>query len=138
MAFEYQESINVSFESNTETPATLDYQKFQQILYNIISNAIKFTPENGTINVTTKEKQNKLIISIKDSGNGIDKASQEKIFDKFVQLENTYTKTGSSTGLGLTITKKFVEMMNGKIKVESEIGKGANFIITLPMEQKNA
>lgn len=130
-----KKAINMSFTSETETKATLDYQKFQQILYNLLSNAIKFTPENGDIEISVKEVSKKLIVSVKDSGNGIDKEYQEKIFNKFVQLENTYTKTGSSTGLGLTITKRFVEMMNGQIKLESEVGKGANFIIELPMER---
>ena len=132
-----KKSINVSFNSNTEEKATLDYQKFQQILYNLMSNAIKFTPENGTIDIDAKKENSKLIVTVKDSGNGIAKEAQNKIFDKFVQLENTYTKTGSSTGLGLTITKRFVEMMNGEIKLESEIGKGAKFIIELPTERKN-
>ena len=132
-----KKSINVSFNSNTEEKATLDYQKFQQILYNLMSNAIKFTPENGTIDIEAKKENCKLIVTVKDSGNGIAKEAQNKIFDKFVQLENTYTKTGSSTGLGLTITKRFVEMMNGEIKLESEIGKGAKFIIELPTERKN-
>ncbi len=132
-----KKSINVLFDNNAQSVATLDYQKFQQILYNLLSNAIKFTPENGKIEITTKETSENLIVSVKDSGNGIDKNSQEKIFDKFVQLENTYTKTGSSTGLGLTITKKFVEMMNGKIELISAIGEGANFIITLPVERQN-
>ena len=132
-----KKSINIIFDSSSDKEVSLDYQKFQQILYNILSNAIKFTPNNGQIQITLKENNKKIILSVKDNGNGIDKASQEKIFEKFVQLENTYTKTGSSTGLGLTITKKFVEMMNGEIKLESDTGKGANFIITLPTEKEN-
>lgn len=132
-----KKSINMSYESNVDEKITLDYQKFQQILYNLLSNAIKFTPENGDIEIKSKKENKKLVVSVKDNGNGIAKEAQEKIFDKFVQLENTYTKTGSSTGLGLTITKRFVEMMNGEIKLESEIGKGAKFIVELPMEQKN-
>lgn len=132
-----KKSIDMNFETQTEKKVALDYQKFQQILYNLLSNAIKFTPENGKIDIHIKEEKNNIVLSVKDSGKGIEKEAQSKIFDKFVQLENTYTKTGSSTGLGLTITKKFVEMMNGTIHVESEIGEGAKFIISLPMEQAN-
>lgn len=129
--------IKMIFESETSKKVSLDYQKFQQILYNLLSNAIKFTPENGKIKINIKEKNNNIIVSVEDTGKGIEKEHQAKIFDKFVQLENTYTKTGSSTGLGLTITKRFVEMMNGSISIESEINKGAKFIITLPMENMN-
>ena len=102
-----------------------------------MSNAIKFTPENGKINISLSQEKENLVLSVKDSGKGIEADAQSKIFDKFVQLENTYTKTGSSTGLGLTITKKFDEMMNGQIKVESKLGNGANFIVVLPMERKD-
>ena len=133
-----KKSINVVFGSEFEQNVSLDYQKFQQILYNLLSNAIKFTPENGKIQIVLSSDKNNIVLSVKDSGKGIEKEAQSKIFDKFVQLENTYTKTGSSTGLGLTITKKFVEMMNGQIKVESKVGNGANFIVILPMERKNA
>lgn len=132
-----KKSINMTFDSKNDEKATLDYQKFQQILYNLLSNAIKFTPENGKIELELTKSAKNIVVSIKDSGQGIAKEAQAKIFDKFVQLENTYTKTGSSTGLGLTITKKFIEMMNGKIELVSDIGKGANFIITLPMERQN-
>jgi len=132
-----KKSINMTFDSKNDEKATLDYQKFQQILYNLLSNAIKFTPENGKIEIALTKSAKNIVVSIKDSGQGIAKEAQAKIFDKFVQLENTYTKTGSSTGLGLTITKKFIEMMNGKIELVSDIGKGANFIITLPMERQN-
>ena len=83
------------------------------------------------------KSENNIVITVKDSGVGVDKKAQEKIFEKFVQLENAYTKTGSSTGLGLTITKRFVELMNGTIKLESALGKGAMFIITLPLEKSN-
>ena len=133
-----KKSINIKFDNKVTNMVKLDYQKTQQIFYNLVSNAVKFTPENGTINISATDKGKFVELSVKDSGVGIPKAAQEKIFDKFVQLENTYTKTGSSTGLGLTITKRFVEMMNGTIRLESEEGKGANFIMNFPMEQNNA
>lgn len=132
-----KKQINVSFECNLDKNVYLDYQKLQQILYNLVSNAIKFTPQNGRIEIKAVDSGKNAVISVKDNGAGIEKKSQAKIFEKFVQLENTYTKTGSSTGLGLTITKRFVEMMGGKIKLESAVGEGANFIITLPLEHKN-
>lgn len=129
--------LNVGFNCLYDQKAVLDYQKLQQILYNLISNAIKFTPEGGNVDIELLKSENNIVITVKDSGVGVDKKAQEKIFEKFVQLENAYTKTGSSTGLGLTITKRFVELMNGTIKLESSLGKGAMFIITLPLEKSN-
>lgn len=133
-----KKSLRVNCNCIFEDKVSLDYQKLQQILYNLLSNAIKFTPKNGKIEIKAYKLDKNLMISVKDNGVGVDPKSQEKIFDKFVQLENTYTKTESSTGLGLTITKRFVEMMNGKIEIESTLGEGATFIITLPAEQLNA
>lgn len=112
-----------------------DFQKIRQILYNLLSNAIKFSPENETIYLDIYFNRNSLIIKIKDNGIGISLENQNKIFEKFVQLENTYTKKESSTGLGLTITKELVEMHKGKIIVESDIGKGATFIINIPLKR---
>lgn len=114
-----------------------DFQKIRQILYNLLSNAIKFSPENETIYLDIYFNRNSLIIKIKDNGIGISLENQNKIFEKFVQLENTYTKKESSTGLGLTITKELVEMHKGNIIVESDIGKGATFIINIPLKRNS-
>lgn len=110
-----------------------DFLKIKQILYNLLSNAIKFSNEKGKISVKVKFNKNNFIMEVKDSGIGIDKKYHDEIFAKFVQLENAYTKTESSTGLGLTITKELVEMHKGEIIVQSEIGKGTTFIITIPL-----
>lgn len=112
-----------------------DFQKIKQILYNLLSNAIKFSPRNETIDVNVYFDKSHFSIEVNDHGIGIAPQDQVKIFEKFVQLENTYTKTESSTGLGLTITKELTEMHNGKIKVDSAIGKGANFIVEIPLKQ---
>lgn len=109
----------------------------RQILFNLLSNAIKFTKENGKICIKASKKNKNFIIKVTDNGIGIDAKDQAKIFEKFVQLETTYTKKESSTGLGLTITKELVEMHNGTIKVESKLGKGTSFIIEIPIKAKN-
>jgi len=110
-----------------------DYQKIQQILYNLLSNAIKFTGENGKIEIGYKQEDENAIIFVKDSGVGIDKKYEGKIFGKFVQLNNVYSKKESSTGLGLTITKELVELHNGKIWFESVVGEGTTFFVKLPL-----
>lgn len=132
-----KKKINLVFNNEYNGSVCLDYQKLQQIMYNLLSNAIKFTPECGKIEVSAVQKGQMLEISVKDNGVGIDKNAHDKIFDKFVQLENTYTKTGSSTGLGLTITKRFIDMLGGSVDLVSELGKGSNFIISLPIKGKN-
>ncbi|MDD3436374.1 MAG: HAMP domain-containing sensor histidine kinase, partial [Candidatus Gastranaerophilales bacterium] len=108
-----------------------DFQKIRQILYNLLSNAIKFTPEHGKININVKFTKDNFIMEVKDSGIGIASKDQEKIFAKFVKLKNAYTKKESSTGLGLTITKKLVEMHNGEITVKSTVNKGATFTVKI-------
>lgn len=109
-----------------------DFQKIRQVLYNLLSNAIKFSPENDSIMVNVNFDENNFYLEVQDHGSGISQWDQERIFAKFVQLENAYTKKESSTGLGLTITKEFVEMHDGEIFVESEVGKGAKFIVKIP------
>lgn len=110
-----------------------DFQKIRQILYNLLSNAIKFTPENGKIIVKSNLSNEKFILEVKDNGIGIAPKNRDRIFAKFVQLENAYMKKESSTGLGLTITKELVEMHHGQIVVKSDLGKGAAFIVKIPM-----
>lgn len=110
-----------------------DFQKIKQILYNLTSNAIKFTPEKGKIKVEAFFEDNNFIIKVEDNGIGIDFKDQKRIFEKFVQLENTYTKSESSTGLGLTITKELVEMHSGQIKLNSEPDKGSTFTVNIPI-----
>ncbi len=122
-------------------PVYGDHEKIEQILTNLIGNAIKFTPEGGKILVSAKlqckeEKENlveKIAISVKDTGIGIPPEHLEAIFEKFHQVENSLHRSVSGTGLGLAITKGLVEAHQGKIWVESEVGKGSTFTFTLPV-----
>lgn len=109
-----------------------DYQKIQQILYNLISNAVKYSPENDTVDITVTANDEAFKISVHDNGIGIDKKYHGKIFAKFVQLDSAYTKKESSTGLGLTITKELVELHEGKISLMSEVNNGSTFIVEIP------
>lgn len=122
-------NIEIEFIDNFEGEILADNQKFQQILYNLISNAIKFTPKCGKITIKHYKKDKNYILKIKDNGIGIDKKYHSKIFKKFVHLNNIYTKNLSSTGLGLTITKELVKLHKGKITLESEVNKGSTFIM---------
>ena len=109
-----------------------DYQKIQQILYNLVSNAIKYSPENDNVEISVINAGDTYKIMVHDNGIGIDKKYHGKIFAKFVQLDSAYTKKESSTGLGLTITKELVELHEGKISLISEINNGSTFIVEIP------
>lgn len=110
-----------------------DYQKIQQILFNLISNSIKFTQNNGEIIISAIEDKKNIIIKVKDNGIGIEKKFLKKIFDKFEQIHNNSIKNESSTGLGLTITKELVKLHKGKIKIDSIPKIGTTFTIILPI-----
>jgi signal transduction histidine kinase len=109
-----------------------DERKVKQVLLNLLSNAVKFTPEGGQIRVKAMRGDASAIISVADTGIGIAPGDQEMIFEEFRQVGSNYAQKREGTGLGLSLTKKFVEMHGGKIWVESEIGKGSTFTFTLP------
>ena len=130
LAFKKGIEISANIENDFEVFA--DYQKIQQILYNLISNAIKYSPENDIVEVAVSANENGFRITVHDNGIGIDPKYHGKIFAKFVQLDSAYTKKESSTGLGLTITKKLVELHEGKISLISEVNNGSTFIVDIP------
>ncbi|MDD3013400.1 MAG: ATP-binding protein [Candidatus Gastranaerophilales bacterium] len=118
--------------------AYADHRRFKQILYNLLSNAIKFSHENSEILVEIKPDKKDLQVSVKDFGIGIESKFHEKIFQKFHQVDNSYSRRQGSTGLGLTITKELIEMHGGTIRVESKADKGATFIFTIPIKDLSA
>jgi signal transduction histidine kinase len=128
-----------------EVPSNLpkawaDSDRMAEILTNLLSNAFKFTPENGRITLAVKENGRALEIRVKDSGIGIPRDSLNRIFNKFEQVKQTkgMAKKHPGTGLGLTITKGMVEAHGGKIWVESEVGKGTTFVFTIPKAREEA
>ncbi len=109
-----------------------DKQKIFQILTNVINNAIKFT-DNGGVTLNVDYQDNQMIFEIIDTGIGISSEDYEKIFENFQQIESHHQLKAQGTGLGLAITKNFIEMLHGKISVESELAKGAKFTIQIPI-----
>lgn len=128
-----KKSIKLNKILNEDFEVFADYQKIQQILYNLVNNAIKFSPENGQVDIEGSKTDDTFFIKVHDNGIGIDKKYHGKIFAKFVQLDSAYTKKESSTGLGLTITKELVELHGGKISLMSEVNNGSTFIISIPL-----
>ncbi len=127
-----RKGIEVSISNNNKEPEIFaDKLKLKQIMYNLLNNAIKFTPDNGLISVVVKRAGNTIEVSVSDTGIGIPVHMREEIFDPFVQVDASSKRKYGGTGLGLALTKRFVEMHNGKIWVESEEGKGSTFTFTL-------
>ncbi|MCB0212316.1 MAG: GAF domain-containing sensor histidine kinase [Anaerolineae bacterium] len=109
-----------------------DRQKVYLILANLISNAIKFTPEKGRIHINLELKGHKYWLNVIDTGIGIASEDYERIFDQFYQVEPPLTRKYQGMGLGLAITKGMVEIHKGRVWVESVVGKGSNFVVVLP------
>ncbi len=110
-----------------------DERKIKQVLLNLLSNAVKFTPEGGWISLKAVQADVAVEIAVSDTGIGIAPEDQGAIFEEFRQVGSDYARKQEGTGLGLTLTKKFVEMHGGRIWVESAVGRGSTFTFTLPI-----
>ena len=104
-------------------------------MINLLSNAIKYTPEGGKISLKAWLNGDKAVISVRDSGIGIPPEECDKIFDRFYQVEDSLTRQYGGIGLGLAIVKSLVELCQGQIWVESEVGEGSTFTFELPLRQ---
>jgi signal transduction histidine kinase len=109
-----------------------DRTRFKQILYNLLSNSVKFTPEGGRVWIESVPVDGRLALTVGDTGMGIPAAEQQAIFEEFYQVGTTTKGVKEGTGLGLAITKRLVELHGGKIGVVSEPGRGSRFTFTLP------
>ena len=133
----YAESknLNLIFDTNKEDVILkVDSDKLERIILNLLSNAIKFSKPNGEIRVTLNF-EDCLYISVTDNGIGIAKENLNKIFDKFTQLDTSFSRKNEGSGIGLSIVKSFVLLHNGKISVKSELNKGTSFLIELPLTE---
>jgi signal transduction histidine kinase len=110
-----------------------DERKVKQIMLNLLSNAVKFTPEGGRVSVAAKPNGSAIEISVSDTGIGIAPEDQQAVFEEFKQVGRDYTRKAEGTGLGLALTKRFVELHGGTIKLASAPGKGSTFTFTLPL-----
>lgn len=110
-----------------------DKEKIARVVFNLLSNALKYTPAGGDIFVDIASEDDKLRIDVRDTGKGIDKDEANKVFERFFQAKGA----ASGTGIGLALVKSFVELHNGEVKVESELDKGSDFIVVIPRMQAN-
>ena len=135
-----KKNIAFSFQSDRQALVThFDHDKVERILFNLLSNAFKFTPENGCVRVNVDSAQRGeevvLFIRISDTGIGIAADKREKIFDRFFQNEIPETMLNQGSGIGLSITQEFVRMHHGQLHVESEVNKGSCFTVELPFRE---
>jgi two-component system phosphate regulon sensor histidine kinase PhoR len=125
----------VSLAVASETTLWADPKKINQVFINLLDNAIKYTPERGTIRIHALEKETDIEIELQDSGIGIPKDDLSRIFERFYRVDRTRSRELGGTGLGLSIVKHIVEAHGGKISAQSEVGKGSRFILSLPKQR---
>lgn len=111
----------------------VDRLRFQQVLSNLISNAVKFSPKAATVEITATRQQDSVRIAVRDHGPGIPQEYQSRIFQKFSQADTSASRKKEGTGLGLAISRELVERMDGAIGFESELGRGTTFFINFPL-----
>jgi len=132
---EYIKNKGITFQFDTDVEEKIiacDADKIERIMLNLLSNAVKFTKPGGSIMVNVCDRGEKVVISVKDTGIGIPKNKQKVIFERFRQVDKSFTREQEGSGIGLSLVKSLVEMHGGKISLKSEEEKGSEFIIELP------
>jgi signal transduction histidine kinase len=122
----------ITIKSSISSQVEIDIKMMRHVLTNLLSNAIKFSPEDSVIEVGAEEKNNLLHLSVRDSGIGISKEDQERLFERFFRGDNAANIQG--TGLGLYLISRYTELAKGRIEWESSLGKGTTFHIFLPFQ----
>ncbi|TSC73931.1 MAG: multi-sensor signal transduction histidine kinase, partial [Parcubacteria group bacterium Gr01-1014_33] len=132
-----KKNLSMTFEKRLEPiHVIVDVSALRNIIQSIISNAIEYTPEGGKVEVSLKKTRDHFIFKVKDTGIGIPKEEQGRIFEKFTRASNAQLIKTDGTGLGLYIAKQAVDLLEGKIWFESEVNKGTTFFVELPIESK--
>jgi len=130
-------NITVEEKLESKVPIRADRVRFKQVLYNLLSNATKFTPNGGGIEIRAYDQGNMTCVSVSDTGIGIRPEDQDLVFEEFRQVEGS-TSAHQGTGLGLAITKRLVEHQGGTISLKSELNKGSEFTVSFPVGTKEA
>jgi signal transduction histidine kinase/CheY-like chemotaxis protein len=131
-----RKGITLSADAESAGELVADPGRFKQVLYNLLSNAIKFTPENGRVSVEARSVAAGVQLTVIDTGIGIAPEDQQKIFSEFQQVDGSASRRHDGTGLGLALTRRFVELHGGRIWVESELGRGSRFHVVLPASER--
>jgi signal transduction histidine kinase len=126
-------SVEIRTDVSIPTPVFADRVRFKQILHNLLTNAIKFTPDGGKVWVEAAPRDRFAEVSVSDTGIGIPEDQRQSVFDKFYQVRTATAGVLEGTGLGLAITKRLVEQHGGRIWLKSETGNGSSFTFTIPL-----
>jgi signal transduction histidine kinase len=127
--------LSTSASPKTGIAITTDALILKEILTNLVSNAIKYTPDKGTVSIKLRSRRDNVVVEVADSGWGIPKFSQDQIFSKFFRAQNVVKRETTGTGLGLYLVKGLVDALGGRIWFTSEEGKGTSFFFSLPSGQ---
>jgi signal transduction histidine kinase/CheY-like chemotaxis protein len=130
-----QKEIAIDWQAGPPRKALVDAGKLKQMVLNLVSNAIKFTPEGGHVVVAVGWRDDRCEIAVTDSGIGIAQEDQARIFEEFQQVDSGAGRAQQGTGLGLTLTRRFAHLHDGEVSVRSEIGKGSTFTLSLPVRR---
>ena len=128
-------NFSITIDQNLQGTFLGDWLRISQIILNLVSNAIKFTPHGGSITLYVEYRNGTLVITVADTGIGMNPDIQDKVFKPFVQADGSTTRKYGGTGLGLSITHKLIELMNGKLELQSEENKGSTFTVFIPLEK---
>ncbi len=143
--FAERKKLRLSFDSATEIKTSLfDSEGLEKVFFNLVSNAVKFTPDGGSISVTVESSEGEyrgsavpaVSVSVLDTGSGIPEKDLDHIFDRFHQVDGTVSRVQEGTGIGLALVKELVELHGGTIRVESTLGEGTLFEVTIPLDDR--
>jgi PAS domain S-box-containing protein len=133
-----QQNLNLQFDTEIEEKIMLcDPDKIERIMLNLLSNAIKFSKPGGDILVNVYEREDRILISVKDTGIGIHADKLALVFERFRQVDKSFTRNHEGSGIGLSLVKSLIELHGGRITLESEYGQGSEFLIELPVTNKD-
>jgi signal transduction histidine kinase len=133
-----KKSIRIKAELAAAGHVQADAGKLRQMLLNLVSNAVKFTPQGGHVTIGARRLDDTVEISVSDDGIGIAESEFEHLFEEFRQVDSDVAREQHGTGLGLALTKRFVELHGGQIRLASELGKGSVFTLSLPLAAHSA
>ncbi|KKG08793.1 PAS domain-containing hybrid sensor histidine kinase/response regulator [Methanosarcina sp. 2.H.A.1B.4] len=135
-ALALKKDISMKFNVEPELTIYADRIRFKQVIYNLMSNAIKFTPKGGSVAVSAVKTGDSVRVSVSDTGIGISEENQKLLFQPFRQVDSSINRQYDGTGLGLALVRKFVELHGGRVWIESETGKGSTFTFELPLKYR--
>jgi signal transduction histidine kinase/DNA-binding response OmpR family regulator len=128
-----QKEVTVEAQAGSAGDIEADAGKFKQMLLNLLSNALKFTPQGGTVKIVARRLPEAVEVAVADTGIGIAKSDQVRIFDEFQQVDSSIGRQQPGTGLGLSLTQRFAMLHGGDVRVQSELGKGSVFTLRMPL-----